>query len=151
MPIYRLTLCSLIVAFSFCVSHAQPRNPARANISERNRKTIMLAVYNLVDDPTGCEIRHYSGTIIKVHHDEEYATKIDGFTLLGAKGERDYFNIDPDIYDDFRLPRSDIGWLPTLIAANNRVRVDAYLCGVSGGVALAHNVISSSTPAKRQR
>jgi hypothetical protein len=111
----------------------------------------MVAVYNLLDDPANCVVRHYSGTIIKVHHDEEYGIRINGFTLLEPRGERNYFNVDQSIYEDFRLVRAEVAWLPTLIAPNKRVRVDAFLCGASGGVAMAHNVISQAVPASPKR
>lgn len=102
----------------------------------------MFAVYNLVEDPGDCVVRTYAGTIIKIHHDEEFGVRIDGFTLLGPRGERNFMNVEQSIYEDFRLPRSDIGWLPTLIATGNRVRINAYLCGASGGVEIANNIVS---------
>lgn len=140
-------LCLMALLTIASAVAAQPRNPASANI----KGSVMVSVSNLVDDPTGCVIRNYTGMIIKVHHDEEYGVRIDGFTLLGPKGERDYFNVEQGIYDEFRLPRSDIGWLPTLIKANNRVKVLAYLCGVSGGVALAHNISLLTPTTKRPK
>jgi hypothetical protein len=147
----RFLVCALLVAGASLVTRAQPRNPAEADIRQSGRTSIMVSVNNLVDDPADCVLRHYSGTIIKVHHDEEYGIRIDGFTLLGSRGERNYFNVDQSIYDDFRLVRADIGWLPTLIAPNKKVRVDAYLCGASGGVAMAHNIISLTLPAPRSK
>jgi hypothetical protein len=143
---YRLGFCFAVVITVASLTNAQPRNPASADIRQRNGKTVMVAVSNLDEDAGDCVTRHYSGTIIKVHHDAEYGIQIDGFTLLGPRGERNYFNVDQSIYEDFRLPRSDIGWLPTLIATNSKVRVDAHLCGVSGGVAIAQNIISAGAP-----
>ena len=147
----RLFLCAAVVAILPSVTGAQPRNPAEADVRQTGRTSVMVSVHNLVDDPADCVLRHYSGTIIKVHHDEEYGIRIDGFTLLGPRGERNYLNVDQSIYEDFRLVRADIGWVPTLIAPNKKVRVDAYLCGASGGVAMAHNVDSQTLPAPTRR
>ncbi len=147
----RVLVCGFVVVFAPLVMRAQPRNPAEADIRQNRRTSVMVSVHNLVDDPADCVLRHYSGTIIKVHHDEEYGIRIDGFTLLGSRGERNYFNVDQSIYDDFRLVRADIGWLPTLIAPNKKVRVDAYLCGASGGVAMAHNITSETLPAQTRQ
>jgi hypothetical protein len=128
------------------VSSAQ-ENRAWADIGRRNGKTVMFAAYNLSGDPTGCVVRKFDGTIIKVHYDEEFAMRIDGFTL-SSKG-RTYFNLEESVYDEFKLPRSDIGWLPTLIAVNKKVHVDAHLCGASGGFAIAQNIIAYQPSRKR--
>lgn len=124
------------------LSVANGQTRASSDIVERNGKTVMLAAYDLDEDPGDCVVRKYSGTIIKVHYDKEFGVQIDGFTLLGSRGLRTYLNVDPTLYEDFRLPRAEIGWLPTLIRKNNRVRVDAYVCGASGGVIIANNIVS---------
>ena len=123
------------------VTNGQSR--ASADYGKRSGKTVMLAAYDLYDyspDPSDlipCTARKYSGSIIKVDYERERGVQIAGFTLRGSRGESPFISIDPSLYDNF-----NIGLLPTLIRKNNRVRVDAYICGASGRVVLAKNVIS---------
>ena len=140
------TACALIALTLFPAYVANGQTRASADIVERNGKTVMLAAYDLDEDPGDCAVRKYLGTIIKVHYDQEFGVQIDGFTLQGPRGLRTYFNVDPTLYGDFRLPRAEIGWLPMLIKRNNRVRVEAYVCGASGGVVIANNIISVRSP-----
>lgn len=137
-------IVALAVFISFGpLAHGQRSNRARADIREQRGKTAMIALYNIAgDDSQGCVLRTFTGTIVKVHYDEEFAIRIDGFTLLHAKRERTFFNIEDEFYTEFGLPRSDLSWLPTLLTQNNRVRVDAYLCGAGGNYALANNIVT---------
>lgn len=133
-----------IFTFFATVINIQAQSEVKAEYAPRRAgETRMIALYNLAagseeDCPTPFE---YKGTIVKARYDDDLGTKIIGFTIADKNNRRTYFNIDENLYGEFKLPRVDMDWINTLITEGRQVGVLAYGCGASGRVLMAHNIV----------
>ncbi len=124
---------------------AQDENQAVAEYAPlgktKGKARKMIRLSNMSGASAGdCTLLKYVGVIVAVQYDRETAVKIVGITIQTKDGSRQHINIEPKLYDDFRLPNADQGWVYTLLAKGKKVRVSAFACGISGDVLIAHNV-----------
>lgn len=143
-PLIKAAIFTATFALTGTVFYVDAQSEVKADYASRRAgATRMIALYNLAtgseeDCPTPFE---YKGTIVKTKYDDDLGTKIIGFTIADRNNKRTYFNIDEDLYNDFKLPRVDMDWINTLITAGRQVGVSAYGCGASGRVLMANNIV----------
>ncbi|RMG00737.1 MAG: hypothetical protein D6735_13090 [Acidobacteria bacterium] len=135
----------IAITFAIClfgaisISAQNSDEPRAVFANRRNGKPKLIALYNLTDG-YGCPVARFTGTIVHVKYDEELALRVLGITLVTRKGDREYINVDQSLYEEFKLPRAELGWVHTLLAKGRKVRITAFMCGVSGGVMFLHHV-----------
>lgn len=134
----------LIAIFALCgtVNVIQAQSKVKAEYaSGQTDETRMVALYNLAAD-SGCSAPfEYKGTIVMTKYDDDFGTRIIGFTISDRNNRRTYFNIDEELYAESKIPRFDMDWIDTLITEKRQVGVLAYGCGATGRVLMAHNVV----------
>lgn len=124
---------------------AQDRNQAVAEYAPRGKSKaksrMMIRLSNMSETLAGdCTLLKYVGVIVAVQYDRETSVNIIGITIQTRDGSRQHINIDQKLYDDFRLPSADQGWVYTLLAKGKKIRVSAFACGISGDVLIAHGI-----------
>jgi len=140
----KVAIFMAIFALTGTVLFIQAQSEVKAEYASRRAgEPRMIALYNLAsgleeDCPAPFE---YKGSIIQTRYDEEFGTRIIGFTIADRNNRRTYFNIDEDLYNEIKLPLVDMDWLNTLITKGRQVGVLAYGCGASGRMLMAQNVV----------
>jgi hypothetical protein len=120
--------------------NAQDSSMVIAEYDSQNRNRL-IRLSNMTEAlETSCALVRMSGTIVGVKYDEETGVEILGIGVRERKGSRSYINLDEDFF--LRLPRVHHGYVPTILAKGNEVRIEAYACGASGGVLLLHDISS---------
>jgi hypothetical protein len=104
------------------------KHEARAIVLPGN----VLAGYAALQEPSsvfGCMRESVEGRIVKVVRDTN-GVKVDGFSIEGAAGKRDYVNVDLAA-----VPMADLDRANVLLANSQRIRVTVFRCGAAGRVA----------------
>jgi hypothetical protein len=129
---------------------AQDSKQARVEFMERNGKREVVGLYNLTEGLEGtisCSPEKFTGRIIGVKHDSQLPLRVVGITMLTTTGRRVYFNVEQDLYDDFRLSRADMGWVGEFLVEGRGLRVTVIACGASGSVMSLHNAVLADATA----